>query len=444
MALNHILIIEDDPLMKDFLKEIFTRRHINVSIAENLLQARQTLLKETFDLILSDIQLPDGSGLDLLSYDKRSSSTPIIMMTAFGSVQQAVEAMNRGAFSYIIKPFELKVLDELIHKINASKSSSCLKWDLLRTPHDTDLFLSSAAPSLVPIIKDLDKIASSQASVFIYGESGTGKEIFSQSLHQFSLRQKHPFIKVNCAAIPESLMESEFFGHEKGAFTGAIQKRIGRFELAHKGTLLLDEISEIPLSFQAKLLRIIQEKEFERVGSCETKKIDVRLISTSNRDMEEAIASKLFREDLFFRLNVIPIHLPPLRERKEDIIALVNFFVRLFCQQNHKTEKPLSPKLEKALLDYYWPGNIRELKNMTERAVIMSNKDHLEDTDFLFSSPWAIKQDKWIPQGITIKELEKKLILKTLNSCQQNKTKTASALGISIRTLRNKLVEYQL
>ncbi len=289
------------------------------------------------------------------------------------------------------------------------------------------------SPCMKKILEDVALIAMSNASVFISGESGTGKEVIAHAIHFQSQRSAHPFIKVNCAAIPETLLESEFFGHEKGAFTGAINKRVGRFELADKGTLLLDEISEIPLSLQSKLLRAVQEQEFERIGSAKTLKVDVRFVSTSNRPMKETIEKNLFREDLYFRLNVVPIHLPALRERKEDIIPLAEFFL-----SKHKPLKKLSQEAYKTLLDYNWPGNIRELANVIERAVIMNPGEVLYPEHFQL----AVSLKNALPQGITLKELEKKLIIETLEALKNNKTKTAVALGISIRTLRNKLNEY--
>lgn len=287
-------------------------------------------------------------------------------------------------------------------------------------------------PFMQKLMRDLPKIAKSNASIFINGESGTGKEIVAHALHYQSERTEGRFIKVNCAAIPESLLESEFFGHEKGAFTGAISRHLGRFELADKGTLLLDEISEIPLSVQAKLLRAVQEQEFERIGGCALIKTDVRFISTSNRNMKEAIQNKVFREDLYYRLNVVPIYLPPLRDRSQDIIPLAEFFLQ---QQN--LEKQLTEEAKKKLLDYPWPGNIRELSNVIERTVIMSSEKWIDANTLILETPKKLSSC-----GLTLKEVEKLHILRILAQYNQNRTKTAKALGISIRTLRNKLSAY--
>jgi two-component system response regulator AtoC len=285
------------------------------------------------------------------------------------------------------------------------------------------------------ILEDVIKVAKSHASVFISGESGTGKEVIAHLLHIKSPRCEGPFVKVNCAAIPEALLESEFFGHEKGAFTGAIAKRLGRFELANKGTLLLDEISEIPLSMQSKLLRAVQELEFERIGGVNLIKVDIRFISTSNRNMKETVEQKLFREDLYYRLNVVPIRLPALRERKEDILPLAEHFLHRLCPENKKT---FSSKAQELLVEYPWPGNIRELANVIERTVVMDSSsiiepEHLELEFCPIKSTTAC---------LSLEEVERRHILETLTACDQNRTKAARVLGISIRTLRNKLKSF--
>ncbi len=294
------------------------------------------------------------------------------------------------------------------------------------------------------VAHDLEKISKSQASVFITGESGTGKEVIAAAIHRLSTRSTQPFIKVNCAAIPEALVESEFFGHERGAFTGALARKTGRFELADKGTLLLDEVTEIPLALQAKLLRAIQEMEFERVGGSRSVSVDVRILATSNRLMTEAIESKVFREDLYYRLNVVPIHLPALRHRPEDIIPLAEHFLNRFCIENHKPKKIITPRAAQKLMAYHWPGNIRELGNIIERTVVL-DFDPVIDSEHLYldSAPPQIPQ-KSVGTRMSLHALEKQLILETFEAEGQNRTKTASSLGISVRTLRNKLHEYGL
>jgi two-component system response regulator AtoC len=295
------------------------------------------------------------------------------------------------------------------------------------------------------IIQDAKKIAKSHASVFITGESGTGKEVIAKIIHLHSYRSQKPFIKVNCAAIPETLIESEFFGYEKGAFTGANNRKEGKFELAHKGTLLLDEVTEIPLFLQSKLLRAVQEKEVERVGGTKPMKVDIRFISTSNRILERAIKEKIFREDLFYRLNVVPLYIPPLRERKEDILSLSAFFLEKFTQEHQKEKKNFSSSAKAALLDYFWPGNVRELSNLIERCVVMDFSPVIEEGHL--DLPKTIKtqndgEQNSLPVGISLYEMEKRFILGTLKRENYNKTKTAKILKIHLRTLRNKLNEY--
>ncbi len=294
------------------------------------------------------------------------------------------------------------------------------------------------------LVQDLLKIAKSSSSVFISGESGTGKEVIASAIHAHSPRHAQPFIKVNCAAIPATLLESEFFGHEKGSFTGAAARKLGRFELAHQGSLLLDEISEIPLELQAKLLRAVQEREFERVGGSHLVHVDVRLISTSNRLMKDAIEQKLFREDLYYRLNVIPLHLPPLRERRDDILPLSEFFLHRLCEENQLPLKRLCTDAKRKLTDYHWPGNIRELANVMERVVIMNSTESIEAHQVYLDLSCPIKESPRaaLPVGITLAELEKRLILETLAQEKGNRTRAASLLGISLRTLRTKLKLY--
>lgn len=300
------------------------------------------------------------------------------------------------------------------------------------------LDIISESPFMKKMKSDLTKIAQSHASVMITGESGTGKEVISQAIHLLSDRAQGPFIKVNCSAIPGTLIESEFFGHEKGAFTGAISRRLGRFEQSHGGTLLLDEISEMPLDLQAKLLRIVQERTFERVGGNTPIHVDVRLIATSNKNMKMAVSQKTFREDLYYRLNVMPISMPPLRERKEDIIPLADYFLERFCNENHKPLKTFSSEAHQKLIHYPWPGNIRELTNIVERVVVMENALHL--------LPHHLPIDQHIASSasvpFTLAEVEKKHILETLAYHHENRTKAAETLGISVRTLRNKLNLY--
>ena len=394
--------------------------------------------------------MPDVTGIDVLREAKKLyPSTIVIVVTAFGSIENAVEAIRLGAFNYIIKPFSPDTIEAIVEKANEHVSlvaeNTYLRQEVSGGSSDEHQLIAESA-AMKKIMTDLEQVAKSNANVMITGESGTGKEEIARCIYTQSFRHENPFIKVNCAAIPETLIESEFFGHEKGAFTGAHAKRLGRFELANSGTLLLDEVTEVPVMLQAKLLRAIQEQEFERIGGSKPVKVDVRIISTSNRNMQEALSQNVIREDLYYRLNVIPIHIPPLRDRREDIIPLASYFITRSSRQNHRKPKKLSEDAEKMLLEYSWPGNIRELANVIERAIVMNGGDtitaELLHLDMSFQ-PTA-KESSHLPVGITLQELEKRMIIETLHQQSYNRTRTAEVLGISVRTLRNKLHEYDL
>lgn len=441
--IEKILVADDEPLMLRFMAEILRRLGKEVTLAADGAEAIRLLETEPFDLVVTDMMMPHKTGIDVL----KAAKCLVILATAHGTIESAVEAMKLGAFHYLIKPFSPDALESLVKK--AEMHARCLIENRFYSEERASSkqgCLIAKSPAMQKVLHDLEKIAKSQASVFITGESGTGKEVIAGAIHQLSARSHFPFIKVNCAAIPETLLESEFFGHERGAFTGAAARKVGRFELADKGTLLLDEVTEIPLSLQPKLLRAIQEQEFERVGGVRPVKVNCRFLATSNRNMREAVESKIFREDLFYRLNVVPIHLPPLRERREDIVALAEFFLEKFCRENHKPLKKLTEKAVQKLLDYHWPGNVRELGNIIERTVVLDfdaeiNIEHL----YLDAAPPKMVEKRvGLPLGISLHELEKQLILQTFEAEHQNRTRTASILGISIRTLRNKLHEYEI
>lgn len=437
--IEKVLVADDDPIHQNFVSTTLRRLKFEVVAVSSGEEALAKLQQEPFELVVTDFKMAKKTGLDVIRAAKLSNpQTVVILMTAFNSIETAVDAMREGAFNVLIKPFSPQILE-----INVQKAQEHLQQftetKFLRDSLDHSPSLIAESSSMKKIVTDLEKIAKSGASVFITGESGTGKEVIAAALHRLSPRAGKPFIKVNCAAIPEALVESEFFGHERGAFTGAMVKKTGRFELADQGTLLLDEVTEIPLALQAKLLRAIQELEFERVGGTRSVKVNVRIVATSNRSMAEAIESKIFREDLYYRLNVVPIHLPPLRARAEDILPLAQYFLRKFCQENHKPLKTLTPKAIQKLLAYHWPGNVRELANIIERTVVL-DFDTIIDSEHLYldapSKPLTPKT------GMTLHEMEKQLILETLESQGHNRTKTSSMLGISVRTLRNKLHEY--
>ncbi|MEZ5315387.1 MAG: sigma-54 dependent transcriptional regulator [Chlamydiales bacterium] len=382
MGIQTVLVLDDEKLMRRFLEEALQKKGLSVDAVENGKEGLLLLKKNTYDLVITDMKMPGISGIEVLKKIREwSPQTLVLVMTAFGTIENAVEAMRLGAFNYLLKPFTPDTLEALINK--AAEHNALINENIyLREEVANRVQIIAQSPSLKKILIETKRIAKSQASVLIHGESGTGKEVIAGAIHAHSLRAKNPYIRVNCAAVPDTLIESEFFGHEKGAFTGATSKRLGRFELANRGTLLLDEVTEIPLNLQPKLLRVIQEQEFERVGGNRPIPVDFRLISTSNRDLKQAIEAKIFREDLYYRLNVVPIYLPPLRERKEDIIPLIHYFLKKYCLKNQQTTKTLSKSAEKKLLAYPWPGNIRELANLVERIVVMDYSEIIEPTHF--------------------------------------------------------------
>lgn len=400
-----ILLITKERKNKELAEIQFDPLDTEIDWVPSTLEGIERLKHTSFDLLLCDPKPEDLSASDILSVAKE-------LQPGIATAILSEEIRKEGA-----APFRERSLP--------------------------DFSMIAESPSMKKIQADLKKIAKTKANVFLIGESGTGKEVLANAVHKLSPRADKPFVRVNCAAVPGPLLESEFFGHEKGAFTGAGYKRSGRFELADTGSILLDEVSEIPIELQAKLLRAVQERSFERVGGSRTLSVDVRIISTSNRNMQEAIENKLFREDLFFRLHVIPIVIPPLRERKEDILPLARHFLFRFCQENGFPAKRLSRKAEDLLLGYHWPGNIRELSNLMERTTVIHSGEVIEEEDIRseFICP-VLKPSR--PFEGSLAAAERLHILQTWEHCGRNKTVTAQSLGISLRTLRNKLKEYQI
>lgn len=438
---NNAIIVDQAPLFNAPFLQILAEKGYDLTIVEHPAEAIQQLRKKSFSLVAigkGDQGFPFHE-LCALTKELQPQAHLIILNpvgeTTRDHCQDAQNAL--GALTHLKRPFSLHALQDLFEtlpKKSISKTISTIPSVFLPTP------LIAESPSMRAIARELLSIADSRAHVFLTGDSGTGKEIIAETIHMLSPRKDKPFIKINCAAIPETLIESEFFGHEKGAFTGAITRRPGRFELASEGTLLLDEITESPLSFQAKLLRAVQQQQFERVGGFETLKVDVRFISTSNRDVLDFIARKLFREDLFYRLHVIPIHIPPLRERREDIVPLAEYFLAQACKDNNKPLKRFSATGVHLLLSYDWPGNVRELANLIERTAIMHNEDVIEGDALRWRHPLLSKTTSIAPPS-TLAEVERRTILETLSQIK-NRSLVAHKLGISVRTLRNKLKEY--
>ncbi len=444
--IERVLVADDEPLLRDFVAEVLRRKGIEPIVVPDGAAAIAKLEEGPFDLVISDLKMPGKDGMDVLKVAKALyPQMPVILATAYASIETAVEAMKLGALNFVLKPFSPEAIEINLEKaqqhVRQLTENKFLREEqtILKCPE-----LIAHSPAMKKIAHDLEKISKSQASVFITGESGTGKEVIAAAIHKLSMRAGQPFIKVNCAAIPEALVESEFFGHERGAFTGALARKTGRFELADKGTLLLDEVTEIPMALQAKLLRAIQEMEFERVGGTRSVSVDVRILATSNRHMPDAIESKVFREDLYYRLNVVPIHLPALRHRVEDILPLAEHFLRRFCVENHKPMKIITPRAAQKLQAYHWPGNIRELGHIIERTVVLDFDPVIDSEHLYLDLPAPPIPQKAEGIRMTLHALEKKLILETFDAEAQNRTKTAASLGISVRTLRNKLHEYGL
>lgn len=449
MGRAQILVIDDESLMREFLEETLVRAGYGVVTAADGKVGLDEIRTNSYDLVITDIRMPGLDGLALLEETKKIyPEMVVIMMTAYASVETAVQALRAGAVDYIMKPFTPEKVERVVEKALRERkleSENLYLRSEIEEGYDFQEMVGSS-PAMNAIYDQIKKISQSKASVLIRGESGTGKELIARAIHYGSPRSAKPFIKVNCAALTPTLLESELFGHEKGSFTHAINRKMGRFELADEGTLLLDEIAEMDPGLQSKLLRVLQEKEFERVGGTKPIKVDTRIISTTNRDLEKAIEDGRFREDLYFRLNVIPIKIPPLRERKEDIPALAEHFMKKYNLENKKNVESVHSDAMMMLMGHSWPGNVRELENCIERAVVLCNDRAITPDYFAFplQRPRATFGDGiYLPENATVNEGERVLILHTLKKNANNKTKAAKSLDISVRTLRNKLKEYE-
>ena len=455
MSIEKIIVLEDDSIVRKNLETYLRRRHYDVAAAGTIAATQEYLGKDNFDIAFVDVRLPDGDGTDLLKQIQARPQKPlVVMMTGFGSVESAVDCMKNGAFDYLIKPFSNEQIEVTLRKAGEFTQLLNVNRFLSQETDDCEQELLGRNPAMENLRQLIRKVARTQATVLIQGESGTGKELVARALYRESSRASTPFIRVNCAAIPENLIESEFFGHERGAFTGALNKREGRFELAHDGTILLDEISEISPSVQAKLLRVLQEREFERVGGNRTIKVDVRVIATTNRNLEHSVEKKEFRQDLFFRLNVVPIRVPPLRDHREDVPFLAEEFMRRFARKHGVHIKGFTDNATQLLKNHSWPGNVRELQNVVERAVILCGDNGMLEPDHLglaiaepaaspAATPSATPEIPGQHNGFpTLAELEKRHIFAALDHCKGNRTHAAKLLDVSIRTLRNKLHEY--
>ena len=449
-----ILVVEDKESMAAMLKETLEAEGYKVIPARDAAKGIKYLKDGKIDLVLTDLKLPDKNGIDVLKASKEENNlTPVIVMTAFGSVEAAVSAMKEGAFDFITKPFDTDHLIILIKR--ALETQRLVTENILLKEEVSSRFglpgIIGKSRNIVDVAQIVQKVAATKTTVLILGESGTGKELFARAIHNLSSRKHYPFVPINCAAIPKALLESELFGHEKGSFTGADARKMGKFELADKGTIFLDEIGDMDLSIQAKLLRAIEEGEIERVGAITFMKLDVRIVAASNKDLEKAVEEKKFREDLFYRLNVFPVRVPPLRERKEDIPILVEYFINKYCNEMKTPVKSVSKEALDILMGYHWKGNVRELENTIERAVILCDGDVITPDHFVLSKEvvsgpvTAFSSTEGTLESVAkeaLRTAETKRISSALHETRGNKSKAAEILQVSYKTLLTKIKEY--
>jgi two-component system response regulator HydG len=444
-----ILVVDDESSHRQMIKAVLSAEGYEIREAADGNQAIKAVEEKFHDLILMDIRMPGLSGIEALQKIKDiSPGIPIIIMTAYASVNTAIDALKSGAYDYLTKPLDIEELKILVAKalqFQKLEQENIYLKEQLNNRFDFSSIIGRS-PAMKQLFETMALVAPSEAGVLIVGESGTGKELIANAIHQNSSRAQRPFIKVNCAALPETLLESELFGHEKGAFTGATARKQGRFQLAHNSSILLDEIGEMSPTTQAKILRVLQEREFEPIGSTQTIRVDTRVIAATNKNLEEEIKKGRFREDLYYRINVVTIAVPPLRERREDIPLLADFFLQRFAEKNRRVIKGFTPRAMDLLMRYDWSGNVRELENVVERAVIMARGEMITPMEFpenLKELDVELKEPRLdLSPGRSLKEVEKEMILRTLAETDGNRTHAANILGISRRTLQLKLKEY--
>ena len=447
-----ILVVDDDAAHRRMLEAVLAAEGYDVTPAADGLFAVNAVKEKFYDLVLMDIRMSRMGGIEALKRIREiSPGIPVVIMTAYAAVNTAVDALKSGAYDYLTKPLDIDELKILVKKalrhFQLEKENRYLK-ERLGDRFDFSSIIGQG-DAMTRLFETISLVAPSDATVLILGESGTGKELIANAIHENSPRASQPFIKVNCAALPETLLESELFGHERGAFTGAVARKQGRFRQAHTGSIFLDEIAEMPPTTQAKILRVLQEQEFEPLGSTQTVKVDIRVIAATNRVLETEIEKGRFREDLYYRLNVVSVKMPPLRDRRDDILLLADHFLKMYAEKNRRIIKGVSPRTADLLMRYSWPGNIRELENAVERAVILTRGDMVTPENL----PDAIRSldggDREDAEGVadpsssqTLKDVEQQMILRTLAEAGGNRTKTAEILGISRRTLQLKLKKY--
>jgi DNA-binding NtrC family response regulator len=443
--MSTILIIEDEAKMRRLLELNLGEEGFKTLSAGDAETALKMLGSESIDLVLTDLKLPGISGLELLQRVKQQNAAlPVVVMTAFGSVETAVEAMKSGATDYVLKPFSLAEIRMVVKKeldVSRLRAENRSLREALGEKYSHPNIVAQSV-KMQEVLAIVERVAPTNSTVLLGGESGVGKDLIARAIHEKSRRASGPFIKINSTAIPENLLESELFGYEKGAFTGATTSKPGKFELADKGTLFLDEIGDVPGAIQVKLLRVLQEREFERLGGTRTVKVDVRLIAATNRDLRAALEEGTFREDLYYRLNVVPIDIPPLRDHKDDIPDLVNLFLRKFSHDAGTEVTTISREAINALLSHYWPGNVRELQNVIERACALAKSARLEVDDIHLDMPRnrpVSSQDRFLPDGMTLDQWEDEMIREALKRASGNKSQAARLLGLSRNALRYRL-----
>ncbi|UCG79698.1 MAG: sigma-54-dependent Fis family transcriptional regulator [Desulfobacterales bacterium] len=444
-ASYNILVIDDDAFMRDACRQTLIKHGHSVTLAKSGREGLSLLEKWSFDLILLDLRMPGEDGLSVLAKIKDlDPEAEVVMITGYGSIESAVKAIKLGAFDFIAKPFTPEELVKLVNRVLRHRSLAIenlyLRQSLKQETRHTEII--SKSPAMEKVKEMIAMVAPTDSTVLIQGESGTGKGLVACKIHEMNRRREHPFISVDCGSLVSTLFESELFGHVKGAFTGADGAQYGKFEMAHGGTLFFDEISNISLEIQAKLLKAVEEKCISKVGDHKVVKVDVRLISATNRDLQRAVAEGLFREDLFFRLDVVSVHLPPLRERKEDIPLLVNHFLDRFSRRQGKAIGGLSPNAMKALTEYSWPGNVRELENTVERLVVFARDKTITTQDLVYSN--TVLSSVLTREPLHLKEMERLHIMKVLQRTEGNKSEAAQLLGIDRKTLRTKMKKYEI
>lgn len=450
-----ILVVDDEENVSRLLVKVLAKEGYTTYAASDGFEALKVLDEHAVDMVITDIRMPDMSGIELLKRVKEmDASIKVVMMTAFATLETAIEALKMGARDYITKPFNLDdVLRSVACLLESSEDSDPANLGILKESKSIENYLICQSSKMKSVMRLIEQVADSHANIMIYGETGTGKELAAQAIHNLSSRRDKPFIKVNCAAIPENLLESELFGYEKGAFTGAAARKPGRFELANEGSIFLDEIGDISPSIQVKLLRVLQEKEFQHLGGLKTIKVDVRIIAATNRNLEELVRQKVMREDLYYRLNVVPITMPPLRERKEDIKTLIDHFLLKSASISGKAKKHITKEAVQKLTSYSWPGNIRELENIIERCVVVTSGDIIDLQDLPvyilnFDKKEELESRLDINYGEklddTVDSAEREAIVKVLRECRGNRTRASEVLGISRRSLHRKIAKYNI